>query len=142
MTAILAEVGTGDTVWPMAGDEDPKTEPEVTPNEVGPSAGIDPNVVGGVGLAMGGVIGLGLGLKAEHDAEAQGKPVSWVTKAAIIRGVVGLIGFVIALIIFLSIVSSHSTSPFVGYNNCNVIPKPGPSWSCQGGVWISRVAPN
>lgn len=125
----------------MAEEEGPKPEEGVPLVEQRPSGELDPNVVGGVGLAMGGIIGLGLGLKAEHDAEVQGKPVSWVTKAAIIRGVIGLVVMVVALVVVLTVIASHHT-PQLGpgfINTCQSIPKPGPSWHCVNGYWMSNV---
>jgi hypothetical protein len=87
---------------------------------------------------MGGVVGLGLGLEAERQAAAQGKPVSWVAQAAVLRGAIGLGAFIVGLIIFLIVISGHH-DPSFGVNTCTAIPKPGPSWTCQGGMWVSQT---
>jgi hypothetical protein len=125
----------------MASDDANSPEENIPSEKENPKRELDPNITAGVGLAMGGVIGLGLGLKAEHDAEQQGTAVSWLTKAAIIRGAIGLGVLMIALIVFVAIITTHNGTnngpSFI--NACKAIPKPGPSWHCVGGDWISST---
>jgi hypothetical protein len=115
------------------------------PGEPTPRTGVDPNVTGALGIAVGGPLGLALGLKAEHDAQAQGQTVSWIPKTAVLLGVLSLIGLLIAILVLSSMPTGNPNLPSVNMNatTCAHQPKPkGPGpWYCSTmngyGTWIS-----
>jgi hypothetical protein len=129
---------TGDDTSVPNGDASPSGEPT-------PGTGVDPDITGALGIALGGPLGLVLGLKAEHDAQAQGRTVSWVPKTAVILGVLSLIGLLVGLLVVSSMPTGNPTLPSVDMNatTCGHQPKPkGPGpWYCATmngyGTWIS-----
>jgi hypothetical protein len=110
-----------------------------------PPTGVDPDVTGALGIALGGPLGLALGLKAEHDAQAQGRTVSWIPKTAVILGVLSLVGLLIGILVLSSMPTGNPNLPSVNMNatTCGGQPKPkGPGpWYCSTingyGTWIS-----
>ena len=110
-----------------------------------PRTGIDPDITGALGIVVGGPFDLALGLMAEHDAQAQGRTVSWIPKTAVILGVLSLAALLINIIVMSSMHPGYLNLSSANMNTttCGGQPKPkalGP-WYCSTmngyGSWIS-----